>query len=691
MTDKEEIDGIPATMYEDGQPVPKLFHTNPVCPDTDQDSAGLFLNSDGYELALDPPSDPLDGDSDDDGLIDGVEGVGAEESNHTHYLIPDTDGDGLFDGEEMALGTNPRNPDTDGDMVCDGDEIHRFHTDPLLNDSDFDGLYDGEELFFWHCNPLMKDGDSDGLYDSDEVLVYFTDPMDEDSDNDGLTDKQEIFIFMTDPTDPDSDDDELWDYDEIFIYTTDPLNWDSDSDSITYPNEYGEMTWPMSDGDEVLRYGTNPLFDDTDNDGLSDGYELYLASGVIPNFTPIPLDPLNNDTDGDGILDGCELRILNITDIVYPYVSMQPYLYYNTSPVMYDTDGDGLSDFQEVFISGTLPYCIDSDNDTISDYDEVMIYHTNPMSNDTDGDGLYDFEETIPGAGGIVKQGTYSSYINDSDSDDDLLPDGYEVLELHTDPMNRDENNNGVLDGYEYDADEDGLSDGEEIFIYNTSAVPNGGIYNPDSDGDGVADGLEVYLFGTDPANSDTDGDGFGDGAEIAVGTDPRTPTSEDEYLSALYGFISGKNRLVIISPREGTLMDFTGDIRVVNATPIKNMWFRYREVGSDEWSENISLTYDPASYQWVYSDIIWNETSYELEVYGETYFGLIYFVAIQFSLTAPPGEPEYLGLTASEWTLVGYGAAAGAGAAVGVILMVKYNVISKMTGVLSKLFKKEE
>lgn len=691
MTDKEEIDGIPATLYEDGQPVPKLFHTNPVCPDTDQDSSGLFLNSDGYELALDPPSDPLDGDSDDDGLIDGAEGVGSDDSNHTHYLMPDTDGDGLWDLDEILLGTNPRVPDTDGDMVSDGDEVHKFHTDPLLNDSDFDGLYDGEELFFWHCSPLMKDSDADGLSDSDEVLHYFTDPMDEDSDNDELTDKQEIFIFLTDPNDPDTDDDELWDYDEIFYYNTNPLNWDSDSDSIVYPNEYGEMTWPMSDGDEILRYGTNPLFEDTDHDGLSDGYELYLASGIIPNFTPIPLDPSNNDTDGDGILDGAELRILNISDIVYPYVSLEPFLYYNSSPVMFDTDNDGLNDSAEIFIYGTLPYCNDSDNDTLSDYDELMIYHTNPMSNDTDGDGLYDFEETIPGSGGILRQGIYESYANDEDSDDDLLPDGYEVFDLGTNPRDPDENNNGIRDGYEYDADNDGLSDGEELFIYNTAAVPYGGIYNPDSDVDGISDGIEVYVFGTDPANNDTDGDGFGDGAEVSVGTDPLTPTSEEEYLSALLGLLSGKNRIVIISPRNGTLIDFTSDVRVVNATPIKNMWFRYREIGSDEWSDNISLTYDPASYQWVYSNITWNETSYEIEVYGETYFGLIYVAIAKFSLGPAPTEGEFLGLTPSEWTLVGYGAVAGAGAAVGVLLMVKYNVISKMSSFLSKILKKKE
>lgn len=37
-----------------------------------------------------------------------------------------------------------------------------------------------------------------------------------------------------------------------------------------------------------------------------------------------------------------------------------------------DTDGDGLSDWQEIFVYGTSPYLVDSDGDGFSDYEEVM-------------------------------------------------------------------------------------------------------------------------------------------------------------------------------------------------------------------------------------------------------------------------------------------------------------------------------
>jgi hypothetical protein len=42
-----------------------------------------------------------------------------------------------------------------------------------------------------------------------------------------------------------------------------------------------------------------------------------------------------------------------------------------------------------------------------------------------------------------------------------------------------------------------------------------------DTDGDGLTDGDEVYVYSTSPLDDDTDGDGFLDGDEVAAGTDP--------------------------------------------------------------------------------------------------------------------------------------------------------------------------
>ena len=112
MRDGVEVQGIIAQVIEidpDGimEIVSKVFQTNPCNPDSDGDtgitarepSQGNFLNSDGYELSLNPASDPLDSDTDDDGLIDGQEGTLKPERDFTtFYANPDTDGDSLPDG-----------------------------------------------------------------------------------------------------------------------------------------------------------------------------------------------------------------------------------------------------------------------------------------------------------------------------------------------------------------------------------------------------------------------------------------------------------------------------------------------------------------------------------------------------------------------------------------------------------------
>jgi len=93
------------------------------------------------------------------------------------------------------------------------------------------------------------------------------------------------------------------------------------------------------------------------------------------------------------------------------------------------------------------------------------------------------------------------------DIDGDGLSDVDEAA-YGSDPLNRD-----------YDAD--GLLDGEEVYIYGTDPLNN------DTDGDGLLDGEEVYQYGTSPIAWDTDGDGLSDAEELfTYGTDPLDPVS---------------------------------------------------------------------------------------------------------------------------------------------------------------------
>ncbi|HLX11977.1 MAG TPA: OmpA family protein, partial [Bacteroidota bacterium] len=132
----------------------------------------------------------------------------------------------------------------------------------------------------------------------------------------------------------------------------------------------------------------------------------------------------------------------NLSDVLSPSnnsywtISVNLFGYFNRGPI--DSDGDGLTDDEEAIL-GTDPHNPDTDGDGLSDYDEVKIYHTDPLKKDTDGDGLTDYEE--------VK--IYHTDPLNKDTDGDGLTDGDEVHIYHTDPLKRDTDGGGVPDGEE--------------------------------------------------------------------------------------------------------------------------------------------------------------------------------------------------------------------------------------------------
>jgi outer membrane protein OmpA-like peptidoglycan-associated protein len=62
-----------------------------------------------------------------------------------------------------------------------------------------------------------------------------------------------------------------------------------------------------------------------------------------------------------------------------------------------DSDGDGLSDYDEIYIYGTDPLNPDTDEDGLTDYEEIYVYGTDPLNPDTDGDGFSDGQEVEMG------------------------------------------------------------------------------------------------------------------------------------------------------------------------------------------------------------------------------------------------------------------------------------------------------
>ena len=215
---------------------------------TDESVWDSYLNA---GLGLTFTGENCKADKDMDGL-----GKCDEQQIGTDPLNPDTDGDGLNDGEEfLNYKTDPLKVDTDGDGLSDFDEVKTYQTNPLVVDTDGDGLNDGEEVMKYKTDPLVVDTDKDGLSDSDEVLKYKTNPLSADSDMDGLTDSEEVLKYKTNALNKDSDGDGLTDSEEVIKYKTNALNKDTDGGSVDDFTEVRRGTDPLNAEDDVVKVG----------------------------------------------------------------------------------------------------------------------------------------------------------------------------------------------------------------------------------------------------------------------------------------------------------------------------------------------------------------------------------------------------------------------------------------------------
>jgi len=487
-------------------------HADPKAVDTDGD--GLDDLVEFAEGSVYPDTDPYstfvnDPDSDGDGLLDGVEdqdgsgsttytlgGTGTQGSGETHPCIPDTDGDGLMDGEEEGLfgrdGTTgievvtPSGTDTvpaldddsDDDGLSDYEEVHTTQTDPLHWDTDGDTIGDAAELivlsgsfpdrmFDQESNPLDQDTDHDGLLDNIEYSGTGVTRYSSESSNPGTRD-----LICPYVSNDDSDDDGLQD-------GTESWNGDGAITTLTIGNSTSQATVGPPTGE------TDFCEPDTDGDGLTDGEEVALLGGLpvdsVDGFTPVIPRRVSITFGVDVPLNSADATIPALDD---------------------DSDNDGLSDYEEVNVTGTDPLDADSDNDTLSDANELIatggtwpnrtfIQESDPLDPDTDDDDLHDYIE-YPGSGLGLSRSTGGipdnacPYVNDDDSDDDGLQDGVE-----------DANHDGTW----------GLS-GSGMTLGGFSGPPTkaGGAFywetdlcNPDTDGDGLLDGEEVGQLGGEP------------------------------------------------------------------------------------------------------------------------------------------------------------------------------------------------
>ncbi|MGC6457124.1 MAG: hypothetical protein ACON4R_02030 [Akkermansiaceae bacterium] len=140
-SDNDGINDAYEQLIIDAEPNDALETVQDVLPGDDFDN-DLSTNLEEFERL----TSAIDDDTDDDGLLDGVE----------------TD-DGSFDDLSSDTGTNPLNPDTDGDGLLDGVET---------NDGTFDDEMDTG------TDPLEANTDGGDFRDGAEVLIHGTDPTD---------------------------------------------------------------------------------------------------------------------------------------------------------------------------------------------------------------------------------------------------------------------------------------------------------------------------------------------------------------------------------------------------------------------------------------------------------------------------------------------------------------------------------
>jgi hypothetical protein len=505
-------DGIDDAYDTDCAPCGAITGIAIVPTDTDSD---VNDNGTGHTIA-----DYLDTDSDNDGVLDLIEGHDANSNGHPDWdtdndyagsastaTVPfvtefteetgatvDTDGDGLLDIFDNVVssggtvttnitGSNAPTQNTDGTDNPDWRDT----------DDDNDGIVTGSASGGVNGNGTGEEFDTDGNWQNDQNDTAGTpdylnfldqdkdgiaDATDLDSDNDGILDSDEDGGTGINPS-GDADGDGIPNYE------------DTDIAGFVDDNGDGVDDRQDADGDGIPNF----LDLDSDNDGITDVIENggtdVNGDGISDGFA---------DTDGDGIPDSADVDIIGGGD----------------------TDGDGISDTADVDQTGGT----DADGDGIDDN----------FDPDTDGDGLLDLIDPDNGGTALPTVDTDGDGVDDAydlDSDNDGIPD---VIEAG----GADADGNGTLDGAFADADNDGVPDSADATLLGNGDADGDGVdnsadadftagtdtdgngildaFDPDDDNDGIADIIDPFTDGTASGNTpiattgaDTDDNGTPD------------------------------------------------------------------------------------------------------------------------------------------------------------------------------------
>lgn len=285
----------------------------------------------------------------------------------------------------------------------------------------------------------------------------------------------------------DLDDDGFSDQEELasscFSNPTNPLSTCDDLDGDGFENDVDEDPFvPVKD---------------TDGDGVFDAADncISIANEDQANVDGDALGDACDDTDGDTFYDATELATQ-----VGPVADRMDY-------TKADTDGDGLTDCQEVTRASDVGTCATRVPAAMA---------TKPNVVDTDGDTLSDCAERRLGSC------TYPA-----------IPAGYDG-DFKTDPTKLD--SDSPADGFNDNVDncrQHGNADQADLDLDLV-----GDACDLDIDGDGLTNARESGELFTDPSKADTDGDGLTDKQEVDDNT--RCPSDFGAPTDGLENPVSG-------------------------------------------------------------------------------------------------------------------------------------------------------
>ena len=165
--------------------------------------------------------------------------------------------------------------------------------------------------------------------------------------------------------------------------TNKKIAYSSDDESIAFVNAKGQVKG-VSVGFTTIRAEAE------DGSYSCASVDVKVTPEMTEENVPVAIveegDAREQDSDGDGLTD------------------YEEYIFTNTDPSLVDTDEDGVPDAEddededgltnrEEIDLGSNPLLADTDEDGLTDYEEVKIFETSPTAADSDGDGVSDGDE----------------------------------------------------------------------------------------------------------------------------------------------------------------------------------------------------------------------------------------------------------------------------------------------------------